>query len=470
MKATKNKIVKISAVLFAALIAFCAVPDSKVTGRATEPQLTVYSLPVAGVVFGQLICNSTIYGPDEAELAKAKTDIMNALKDINASVSTTDSSSTLYKFNTHMSADEFPIDYHMHKLLQKAKVFYAESDGIFNPAVLPLLELWGLDAQNINKPSHTLPKYEEVLTTKELCDFDKISFRSEGGKYYASKAPGYEEIKLDFGAQAKGYACDVIVGICEAYGLTAARVNISGNLYEYKLQPKFASGVFSGEFVKWPVGINNPDYESLNPKYNDPSFAHLLCEDESIVTSGDYERWYSEKNSEGTALHFTHIIDMRTGLPINVKYDETKKTYVQKTDSLRSMTIFDKSSEEADINTTVGIVLGFEDGIKYLKDIADGKGVGYGFVMFDNNPAGRKYAAYGEFEFNPDYPIAGSYLDYTPVVFDGIKYEFNNTVNIKPPKGNCNSAIGPGSGIALAVFALLTPFWLLLFKKKKLGV
>lgn len=61
-----------------------------------------------------------------------------------------------------------------------------------------------------------------------------------------------------------------------------------------------------GKNTKWKIGLQNPFGET-------GSYAGIVqVEDSSVVTSGDYERYFIV---DGVKYH--HIIDAKTGYPVN---------------------------------------------------------------------------------------------------------------------------------------------------------
>lgn len=105
-----------------------------------------------------------------------------------------------------------------------------------------------------------------------------------------SKNPSTE---LNFGAFAKGYAIDLSMEYLHSLGINNAVINAGGDLR------------VSGQHGKrpWKIGIRHPREEGV--------IAWLKAQNnESIFSSGDYERFYIY---EGQRYH--HILNPETGYP-----------------------------------------------------------------------------------------------------------------------------------------------------------
>ena len=114
---------------------------------------------------------------------------------------------------------------------------------------------------------------------------------------------------------------------------------LGGNIGAYGENPVRDSG-------NWVVGIADPDN---NADY----LATVEVRGLSVVTSGDYERYFEQ---DGKRYH--HIFDPATGYPAD--------------SGLRSVTVIDEASTRADALTTALFVMGLEEGMAFCaaNDIA----------------------------------------------------------------------------------------------------
>jgi thiamine biosynthesis lipoprotein ApbE len=177
-------------------------------------------------------------------------------------------------------------------------------------------------------------------------------------------------------------------------------MNISGNLYLYKLAPV---DNLNRSFTDFTVSIRNAVGDG-----DGVPFASLLVRDESAVTSGDYERFYVQDG-----IKYAHILDTRTGYPVNTVYNAEQNAFTNAPSGLISVTVFDKSSENADINATIALVLGMHDGITYLSER------GLKAVMYSESV----YAAVGDVRLNPKRPEL-AYRGLAPYEYNGVPMGF----------------------------------------------
>lgn len=92
----------------------------------------------------------------------------------------------------------------------------------------------------------------------------------------------------------------------------------------------------------WNIGIADPDD-------NTDSIAVVSLRDGSVVTSGDYERFFEK---DGKRYH--HIFDPATGYPAD--------------SGLRGVTVIDPCSTKADALTTALFVMGLDKGMKFCEE------------------------------------------------------------------------------------------------------
>ncbi len=137
------------------------------------------------------------------------------------------------------------------------------------------------------------------------------------------------EFSLDLGGVAKGYACEKTCEKLKEAGLSCGLINAGGNV------------VLIGEKKEpWRIGIQNPDaYEAL--------VTIETNEQCSIVTSGDYQRFYTVENTM-----YSHIIDFKTGYPARF---------------MRSVTVITNDSALADMLSTTLFCMDIESGKTWLE-------------------------------------------------------------------------------------------------------
>ena len=171
-------------------------------------------------------------------------------------------------------------------IIQEAGRLARASDHLFNPAIGGLIALWGFQSDDRPQgPPPAMSTIAPLLSGNPTMDDLVIT-----GTTLRSANPA---VQLDFGAIAQGYAVDKAITLLRARGINNAIVNASGDVR--------AIGKHGNR--PWRVGIRHPRESGVIA-------AVELADGESVVTSGDYERFFDH---QGTRYH--HIIDPRTGYP-----------------------------------------------------------------------------------------------------------------------------------------------------------
>ncbi len=171
-------------------------------------------------------------------------------------------------------------------LIKKGQLLSQQSDGLFNPAIGALIDAWGFhqDAPDGHRPPTA------GYIAQFLRDNPRMSDLKLEGITLASSNPA---VKLDFGAFGKGYGIDLAVDHLQELGIDNAIMNAGGDL----------RAIGSRIDRPWQIAIRHPSGQGILATLQ-------TTRNESIFTSGDYERNFTWK---GKRYH--HIIDPRTGYP-----------------------------------------------------------------------------------------------------------------------------------------------------------
>lgn len=220
-----------------------------------------------------------------------------------------------------------------------AKEMYALTGGTVNVAMGAVLSLWHEVREDAEEnPNVALPSEAALAEAASHTDIHDLILDEENKTVYY-KDP---ELKLDVGALAKGYATEQIGRMLEERGITSYVLNFGGNIRAIGTRPSGAG---------WITGITNPDKTS-----NEPFALRITLRNVSLVTSGDYERYF-----EQGGVRYHHIIDPKTCYPA---------TY------FTSVSILMADSALADALSTALFCMSYEDGAAMVNSLrAQGKGV-----------------------------------------------------------------------------------------------
>lgn len=173
-----------------------------------------------------------------------------------------------------------PISKKLYNLLKKTDEIYQLTQGLFDPTIAPLLQLWKRHLKINEAPSRQeLEALKPAIGWKNI-HFDENSFWKD-----------HELTKIDLGGIAKGYAVDLIYQSFMHAGISNFYIEWGG---EIKTHGKHPSGRF------WNVGIRQFD--------SDQAMAYVSLNDEALATSGDYfQNWnVSIQTDEKCYFHIMH--------------------------------------------------------------------------------------------------------------------------------------------------------------------
>lgn len=221
-------------------------------------------------------------------------------------------------------------------LLLLAKAEDKATDGACNVAYGAVLQIWHKyrDA-GIDDPDHAeLPPMSDLKAAAEHTDINQVIVDEKASTVYLTDP----KMSLDVGAVAKGYATEQVAQIAISKGFTSGLLSVGGNVR--------AIGSKGVNNEKWNVGIQNPNLDSSNKSLNT-----ILLADQSLVSSGIYERYYTVNGK-----NYHHIIDPATLMP---------STY------FKQVTILCKDSGKADALSTAIFNMPFDKGLKYVESLKD---------------------------------------------------------------------------------------------------
>lgn len=234
-----------------------------------------------------------------------------------------DGMNNLKTVNDNAGIAPVEVDARILDMLEFSRELYEETGGRVNVAMGGVLSLWH-DAREagIEDPANAyLPDQDALEEAARHADWSNVVIDEEAGTVYLADP----DMSLDVGAIAKGYAVE---RVCET-APAGMLISVGGNVRATGPKP---------DGSPWVVGIENPD---------GGDFLHTLyVEDSSVVTSGDYQRYYLV---DGQRYH--HIIDPDTLYPAT---------------RWRSVSILCADSGIADGLSTALFTLSQEDGQKLL--------------------------------------------------------------------------------------------------------
>ncbi len=210
-------------------------------------------------------------------------------------------------------------------ILTESIYYFDITNGMFDITLGPLIELWSESKELVEVPTQS-----DVLQKLNLSGIDEIVLDEKK----LSVALG-NNMFLDLGGIAKGYIADEIKSYLLVQGIESAIIDLGGNINIIGSKPDNSD---------YGIGIRNPFGNASE------YLGVLNISDTSIVTSGDYERYYEV---DGEKYH--HIIDPTTGFPVE--------------NELKSVAIVSENSMQADVFSTAVFLMGLTEGYNFIENI-----------------------------------------------------------------------------------------------------
>ena len=197
----------------------------------------------------------------------------------------------------------------------------------------------------------TVPSDVELEKANQHTSIDSIEIDEKKKTVYINDALA----SIDVGATAQGYAIEIIKdGLIEmdvdnfllsGGGNVAShgqrKIQKEGEFYLDDCADKFCVGIESPQDGNYAASADDPDSENE---------AVLVVQGESIVTSGDYQRFYQDVNG----VRYHHLIDPETLYPAV---------------HFRSVSIITEDSGLADFLSSAVFLMEYEEGLKLVNSL-----------------------------------------------------------------------------------------------------
>jgi FAD:protein FMN transferase len=253
--------------------------------------------PLAGLAGDELRLSSSLdamgttftivaYDDSRIRLETAVDRAFDEVERLDSMLSNYKKDSELSRVNREAGSQPVAISGELFRLLQACETFSRASDGSFDISVGPLLKVWGF-----YKGSGRLPHRAEIRNALARTGYKRIVL-NPGKRTVMFRRPGME---IDPGGIGKGYTVDRMVKILREAGVKSALVSGGGSSI-------YGLGVPPGK-EGWRVTIKHPKTPSQTVE-------ELLLHDESMSTSGNYEKFFYAGGKM-----YSHIFDPRTGYP-----------------------------------------------------------------------------------------------------------------------------------------------------------
>lgn len=263
--------------------------------------------------------------PRHRDLHPLHAGIQAQLDEVVAQMSTWEPASDISRFNRAAAGSWHVLPEGFFQVLETALDVACRSDGAFDPSIGPLVALWGFGA-HARQPR--LPSPEALAAVAARCGWQRLQLRADSRQ---ALQPG--GLELDLSAIAKGFGVDQASRWLRAAGVTAALVEVGGELHGYGSKP-------AGQ--PWRVLVETgPDEDALEapPRV-------LALDGLAVATSGD--RWH---HHDIDGQRYSHTLDPRSARPVP--------------HATAAVTVIAPTAMEADAWATVLTVMGAAEGLAF---------------------------------------------------------------------------------------------------------
>lgn len=206
--------------------ALCAKPQA----RAPSPQF----VERWSWAMGQAV-HVMVYAESEDQGLEACANALAELRRLEAILSLFDDASELCELNRRAGKRPLKASQELWQAVYRADHLRTFTEGAFNPAVEPLMRVWGF-----HRPRQTMPSPRELAAAREAVATATV-------RCYPHLSLPNTHTKLDLGGMAVGYAIDEVRGVLIRSGIRRAFIDVSGDCYGMGAPPDEPGG--------WPVQI-----------------------------------------------------------------------------------------------------------------------------------------------------------------------------------------------------------------------
>ena len=276
-----------------------------------------YSGPTQGTMFNITYCSDTNYNAEIDSLLQA----------FCRSLSNYDSTSLISRINRN---ETDTLDALSEEFFNVSKEVWANTDGIFDVTVAPIVNAWGFGWKR--HETH-IPDSTEIDSLLQHVGMDKLEIAN--GRILKHDP----DIQTITNAIAQGMSVDYISNFLKSKGINNFLVEIGGEIY---CSGKNAQG------RDWKIGVDKP-IEGTGYEYRENQIVIHLS-DMAVNTSGNYRKFIEDGGKK-----FGHSINPTTGYPAE--------------NEMISATVVYPDCIRADAYATAFMVMGAEKAMKIVESI-----------------------------------------------------------------------------------------------------
>jgi FAD:protein FMN transferase len=240
-------------------------------------------------------------------------------------ISEWDSNSQTSTINQQAGIAPVKVDKELFDLIFRSIKVSELTGGAFDISFASMDRIWQFD-----KAEHPLPDSATVKSAAAHINWRNILLNAQQQTVFLRE----KEMKIGFGAIGKGYSANRAKAVMDKIpGVVGGVVNASGDLLAWG-QSNHKDG--------WSIQI-------ADPKDKSKALGWIRLNNLAIVTSGDYEKYFTSNG-----IRYAHIINPKTGYPIT---------------GIKSATIICPDAEISDALATSVCVMGVDKGLELVNKL-----------------------------------------------------------------------------------------------------
>lgn len=261
--------------------------------------------------------------PSSAQVSIAVQDVLDT---IDRQVSTYRTDSDLAQFNQLAGNSCLKVQPETMRMLAYAQQLNAQSQGIYDISLLPILQAWGFAPKQ--QPPLTAPNEQQLLAAKANTGMQHLTVKQ--GQICKDQVA----LQLDLNSLAAGFTVDTIAQRFEQMGIHSYMIEVTGEIFAKGTKPDGSA---------WHIALEQPSLDGQQIVQQVLNLDNL-----GIATSGDYRNYY-----EKDGVRYSHIVDVRTAKPI--------------THNTAAVTVIASDTMQADALATLLLSMGAEQGLAFAE-------------------------------------------------------------------------------------------------------
>ena len=162
--------------------------------------------------------------------------------------------SEIFAINQYAAKQTVTVSKDTFDLIEKAKEYCNITEGAFDITIAPVVKAWGFTEEVKRVPSD-----EEIQQKLQLVDNNKLHIDKQNSTVYLEN----ENMSIDLGGIAKGYASNKVNEILKKNGVSSAVISLGGNVSVTGKRP---------DGTKWRIAVQDP----MNSEGYDGTFCRFV--------------------------------------------------------------------------------------------------------------------------------------------------------------------------------------------------